>query len=205
MVPINGDKTSCLIDPGSTESFILPTMLSAGGLILDKTVSNPKFEGMAVFTPVINGVGGNLVAIQASRISTYLHLWSVPGVLPRRMWQHWPNPLTTFLHSGVNSTSARVLLLLVIPGHLLFLYTIDFIQAGHIPVTIIFTLFYLIAALIQVALLLYVADLIVRVTWRIGLDPDNFSIPYLTAIGDLLGTGFLALCFLIDWHVENSV
>ncbi|KAI4827634.1 hypothetical protein KUCAC02_031017 [Chaenocephalus aceratus] len=33
---------------------------SIGGLILDKTVSNPNFEGMAVFTPVINGVGGNL-------------------------------------------------------------------------------------------------------------------------------------------------
>lgn len=28
---------------------------SIGGLILDRTVSNPDFEGMAVFTPVING------------------------------------------------------------------------------------------------------------------------------------------------------
>lgn len=26
-----------------------------GGLILDKTVSDPNFAGMAVFTPVING------------------------------------------------------------------------------------------------------------------------------------------------------
>lgn len=47
----------------------------------------------------------------------------------------------------------------------------------------------------QVGILLYVADLIVRLMWRKGLDPDNFSIPYLTALGDLLGTGFLALCF----------
>ena len=43
--------------------------------------------------------------------------------------------------------------------------------------------------------MLYVADLIVRMMWRRSLDPDNFSIPYLTALGDLLGTGFLALCF----------
>lgn len=28
---------------------------SFGGLILDKTVSDPNFEGMAIFTPVING------------------------------------------------------------------------------------------------------------------------------------------------------
>lgn len=46
------------------------------------------------------GVGGNLVAIQASRISTYLHFWSVPGVLPFKMKEHWPNPCVTFFSSG---------------------------------------------------------------------------------------------------------
>lgn len=30
----------------------------------------------------VSGIGGNLVAIQASRISTYLHLHSIPGELP---------------------------------------------------------------------------------------------------------------------------
>ncbi|XP_078399236.1 solute carrier family 41 member 1-like [Cetorhinus maximus] len=198
-------QTREVLKSGWQPVLVAMSISSVGGLILDKTVTNPKFEGMAVFTPVINGVGGNLVAIQASRISTYLHLWSVPGVLPRRMWEHWPNPCTTFIRSGVNSTSARVLFLLVVPGHLLFLLTIHFLQAGHVTVTITFTAFYLIAALIQVGLLLYIADLIVRLTWRMGLDPDNFSIPYLTALGDLLGTGLLALCFLADWHVVNGV
>lgn len=47
----------------------------------------------------------------------------------------------------------------------------------------------------QVGILLYVAEAIVRLMWRKALDPDNFSIPYLTALGDLLGTGFLAVCF----------
>ena len=45
---------------------------SGGGFILDFALSgNP---GVAVFSPVINGVGGNLVAVFSSRISTYLHL-----------------------------------------------------------------------------------------------------------------------------------
>lgn len=44
---------------------------SMGGLILDYTVSN--YKGIAVFQLVINGVGGNLAAVQASRISTSLH------------------------------------------------------------------------------------------------------------------------------------
>ncbi|MEQ2307460.1 hypothetical protein AMECASPLE_018437 [Ameca splendens] len=96
---------------------------------------------------------------------------------------------------GVNSKSARVLLMLVIPGHLVFLYAISLLQGEEAPVTVAFTICYLCAALLQVAILLYVADLIVRLMWRRSLDPDNFSIPYLTALGDLLGTGFLALCF----------
>uniref|UniRef100_A0A8D0B071 Solute carrier family 41 member n=1 Tax=Salvator merianae TaxID=96440 RepID=A0A8D0B071_SALMN len=176
---------------------------SIGGLILDKTITNPNFEGMAVFTPVINGVGGNLVAIQASRISTFLHFWSMPGVLPHKMRQHWPNPCTTFFSSGVNSKSARVLILLVTPGHLLFLYTIHLFKAGHTALTFTFVTFYLMAAILQVAVLLYLADLIVRLMWRKGLDPDNFSIPYLTALGDLLGTGFLALCFYLVWLLNG--
>lgn len=52
------------------------------------------------------GVGGNLVAIQASRISTYLHFWSIPGVLPYKMRQHWPNPCITFFSAG-NTTAIR--------------------------------------------------------------------------------------------------
>lgn len=54
---------------------------SVGGCILDFAVS--RFSGIAVFQPVINGVGGNLVAVQASRISTYLHKRAKLGVLPR--------------------------------------------------------------------------------------------------------------------------
>ncbi|XP_076874854.1 solute carrier family 41 member 1 isoform X1 [Brachyhypopomus gauderio] len=175
--------------------LVAMSISSFGGLILDKTVSDPNFEGMAVFTPVINGVGGNLVAIQASRISTYLHYWSVPGVLPYKLRQDWPNPCVTFFSSGVNSKSARVLFLLVVPGHLVFLFAIRALHGGEATITLTFTCCYLCAALLQVGILLYLADLIVRLTWRKGLDPDNFSIPYLTALGDLLGTGFLALCF----------
>lgn len=38
---------------------------------MDYTISS--YKGIAVFQLVINGVGGNLVAVQASRISTSLH------------------------------------------------------------------------------------------------------------------------------------
>ena len=44
-------------------------------------------------------------------------------------------------------------------------------------------------------MLLYTATWLVPLIWIKGADPDNVAIPYLTAIGDLLGTGFLALAF----------
>ncbi|XP_056323729.1 solute carrier family 41 member 1 [Danio aesculapii] len=183
--------------------IIAMAISSVGGLILDKTVSNPNFAGMAVFTPVINGVGGNLVAVQASRISTYLHMNALPIAEPNPAPRKCPTPWGTFFGSGVNSRSAKVLFLLVAPGHLVFLYTINSMRGGHTTLTYIFIAFYLAAALLQVIILLYLADWMVNWMWRRGMDPDNFSIPYLTALGDLLGTGFLALCFHILWLIGD--
>ncbi|XP_038605328.1 solute carrier family 41 member 1 isoform X2 [Tachyglossus aculeatus] len=183
--------------------IIAMAISSVGGLILDKTVSDPNFAGMAVFTPVINGVGGNLVAVQASRISTYLHMNGIPGESSEPGPRRCPSPCTTFFSSDVNSRSARVLFLLVVPGHLVFLYTISCMQGGHTTLTLIFIIFYMTAALLQVLILLYIADWMVHWMWGRGLDPDNFSIPYLTALGDLLGTGLLALSFHILWLIGD--
>ncbi|XP_066559271.1 solute carrier family 41 member 1 [Amia ocellicauda] len=183
--------------------IIAMAISSVGGLILDKTVSNPNFAGMAVFTPVINGVGGNLVAVQASRISTYLHMSSVPGLELGHTRHRCPTPCNTFFGSSVNSRSSRVLFLLVVPGHLVFLYTINSMQAGHTTLTSIFVAFYMTAALLQVLILLYFADWMVNWMWSRGMNPDNFSIPYLTALGDLLGTGFLALSFHVLWLIGD--
>ncbi|XP_028388672.1 solute carrier family 41 member 2 [Phyllostomus discolor] len=175
---------------------------SIGGLILDTTVSDPNLAGIVVYTPVINGIGGNLVAIQASRISTYLHLHSIPGELPDEPKGCYC-PFRTFFGPGVNNKSAQVLLLLVIPGHLIFLYTIHLMKSGHTSLTVIFVVVYLFAALLQVFTLLWIADWMVHHFWRKGKDPDSFSIPYLTALGDLLGTALLALSFHFLWLIGD--
>ncbi|XP_053723801.1 solute carrier family 41 member 1-like isoform X1 [Synchiropus splendidus] len=195
MIACQSQPIKAVLKSGWQPVILAMSISSIGGLILDKSVSNPDYEGMAVFTPVINGVGGNLVAIQASRMSTYLHYWSVPGSLPLKMAASCPGPCDTFCSSDVNSKSARVLVILVVPGQLLFLYTIHLLQGGHTAMTATFIACYLAAAVLQVVILLSAAALVVRWLWRKGLDPDNFSIPYLTALGDLLGTGLLALSF----------
>ncbi|XP_051978693.1 solute carrier family 41 member 2 [Xyrauchen texanus] len=179
----------------SWEPIVTAMVISSlGGLILDRTISDPNLEGIVVYTPVINGVGGNLVSIQASRIATYLHFHCTLGELPDDAKRCYC-PCRSFCAKGPNGRSAQVLLALAIPGHLVFFYTIYLIQGSPTPPTPVFISFYLAAAFTQVFLLLCTADVMVNCLWRYGRDPDSFSIPYLTALGDLLGIAFLALCF----------
>ena len=44
----------------------------------------------------------------------------------------------------------RILLLLVVPGHLIFSFTISLLEAGHTIPTFLFVITYLAAALLQV-------------------------------------------------------
>lgn len=56
----------------------------------------------------------------------------------------------------------------------------------------------------QVVTLLCIADCMVHSIWSSGKDPDSFSIPYLTALGDLLGTALLALSFHFLWVIGDQ-
>lgn len=47
------------------------------------------------------GAGGNLVAIQASKISTYLHRFGKKGVLPANTLMYYLNPLKVFFGKGL--------------------------------------------------------------------------------------------------------
>ena len=108
----------------------------------------------------------------------------------------------------------------MIPGHLLFSFTISLLEAGHTVPTFLFVVTYLAAALLQVSkdcnfqqfiiqaisshvnafqvcLLLHICRILVPFLWGRGTDPDSAAIPYLTALGDLLGGGLLAVTFVL--------
>lgn len=72
--------THDVVGTGWFPIIIAMTISSAGGFIFDFAVG--IFETIAVFQPIINGVGSNLVAVQASRISTYFHQRCEMGSLP---------------------------------------------------------------------------------------------------------------------------
>ncbi|KAG8186589.1 hypothetical protein JTE90_020880 [Oedothorax gibbosus] len=167
-----------------------------GGFILEKSVS--QFKGFAIFQPVINGAAGDLVAIQASRISTYFHQNSAkPGARPPDGSALCVSPWAAFFGKGPHSRTALILLAMVIPGHLLFGYGITLIKGGDTVLTPTFLPIYLASAFIQITLLLYIAQCMIQILWRLKIDPDNSAIPLLTTLGDFSGICCLTIAFYI--------
>ncbi|CAD1478192.1 unnamed protein product, partial [Heterotrigona itama] len=163
---------------------------SCGGLILEFMVS--RFENLTVFQPVINGVGGNLVAVQASRISTALHKQAELGTLLIPPGHTHPvifiTPIANFFGKG----------------HIIFIYLINYMKDGNTSLTPLFVFVYLCAAMLQVAALLYIAYIMIHWMWKRKIDPDNSAIPYLTAMGDLLGISLLAIAFQFLYLVGDQ-
>ena len=95
--------------------------------------------------------------------------------------QHNTSQLFSFLDQ--NARAARVLLLLAIPGHLIFLAIISKLQAGHTTLTPIFTVAYLLVGFLQVSSLGRSLDgpwTVIEYDWLVccanfAMDDDEFS------------------------------
>ncbi|XP_043680825.1 solute carrier family 41 member 1-like isoform X3 [Vespula pensylvanica] len=198
--------TNDVLYSGWTPVMVAMLISSCGGLILEFMVS--RFENLTVFQPVINGVGGNLVAVQASRISTALHKQAELGTLLIPPGQTHPvifiTPIANFFGKGIHARTTRVLMSMVIPGHIIFIYLINYMKDGNASLTPLFVFVYLCAAVLQVAALLYIAYIMIHWMWKRKIDPDNSAIPYLTAMGDLLGISLLAIAFQFLYLVGDQ-
>ena len=198
--------TNNVLYSGWTPVMIAMLISSCGGLILEFMVS--RFENLTVFQPVINGVGGNLVAVQASRISTALHKQAEFGTLLIPPGHTHPvifiTPIANFFGKGMHARTTRVLMAMVIPGHIIFIYLINYMKDGNTSLTPLFVFVYLCAAMLQVAALLYIAYIMIHWMWKRKIDPDNSAIPYLTAMGDLLGISLLAIAFQFLYLVGDQ-
>ncbi|XP_031628354.1 solute carrier family 41 member 2 isoform X2 [Contarinia nasturtii] len=163
-----------------------------GGLVLDATVD--IFKGFVVFQPIINGIGGNLVSVQASKISTMLHQSSIIGIVPPHTTICEP-PHRALINGVPYARSAKILILMSIPGQIVFIFVADYIHVGHNTIGYTFVLSYLFVSLLQICTLLYIAHVMIHAMWKYKVDPDNSAIPFLTALGDLFGSCLLAMAF----------
>jgi len=139
---------------------------STAGLLLGASVERLD-GGVTVLLPLINGVGGNIAGIFASRTASSLHKREVKDVSRNTEW---------------------TLLLLTVPTHAFFLFAMSLLVSRERIFTTLFVSSYLTAALIQVGTLLVLAQVLADRAWQQGLDPDNHVVPYLTALGDAVGT-----------------
>lgn len=137
------------------------------------------FNGFVVFQPIINGIGGNLVSVQASKISTMLHQSSIIGIVPphtevcespwralvkggkyskhnatfRRITIHHLYSaicINFFFFAVPYAKTARILILMSIPGQILFIYAADYIHMTVSTIGLAFVMSYLTVSLIQV-------------------------------------------------------
>merc|ERR1712241_288559 len=215
----NNEHVSEVLRVGWTPVLMAMLIASGGGFVLEMAVEH--FKGVTLFAPVMNGSGGDLVGIQASRMTTYLNKMtnSLLGTFPEDDGKICRDPCSSLCgdippcskcqgeQKHPHAMPARVLLCLLFPGHILFIFIIFTVKILSTP-SFLFVFFYLIAATLQVAILLYLCNVLVYWMWSRGTDPDNAAIPYLTAIGDLIGTSLLAVAFIAlenigDTSLEN--
>jgi solute carrier family 41 len=121
-----------------------------GGIVLEQAVGN--FSGFVVFQPIINGIGGNLVSVQASKISTMLHQSSLPGLIPPHA-KIFELPWRALFHGTPYAKTARILILMSIPGQVLFIFVADYIHMRRSTIGAPFIAAYLLVSLVQVIFL----------------------------------------------------
>ncbi|XP_015782099.1 solute carrier family 41 member 1 [Tetranychus urticae] len=198
-IAYTNEYTRTIIGQGWVSIIMAMIISSLGGFIFDYGVVH--FKTIALFQPIINGVGANLVAVQASRISTYFHRRSCLGEFPTtedggKMKICTP-PHRAFFGSDPNAKTARLLLLMVVPGHIIYIVALKLILPRLIWITGMFLLAFMVVALVQVALLLYIAHVSVPLLWKFEYDPDNNAIPCLMSLGDLFGTALFTGAYII--------
>eukprot|EP00051_Salpingoeca_urceolata_P014546 m.185412 g.185412 ORF g.185412 m.185412 type:complete len:128 (-) comp18116_c0_seq7:79-462(-) len=86
---------------------------------------------------------------------------------------------------------------MLFPISMVFLTVIGALHFGHTSLTVQFFTGYFAAASFQIVVLLSVTRKLVVFIWNCKLDPDNVAIPFVTAMGDLVGTAALTAAFVV--------
>ncbi|KAF9935369.1 hypothetical protein FBU30_003159 [Linnemannia zychae] len=160
--------------------FSAMVIASTAGLTLERYIN--QFPGMAMISPVLNGLTGNIGSIYASRISTALH---------------------ANVQENYRSTE-KTLFLVHIPIEILFLTVISVLGLGDVQWSFSVVAGYTAVALTLVTISLVLAKAITRLFWKWGYDPDNYALPILTSLIDVLGTALLVVGFWALGYGKNG-
>jgi mgtE-like transporter len=144
-----------------------------------------SLPALLVVIPPLLSLSGSLAGILASRLSSKLHL----GLLEAKRGA-WRNMVEDLLLVYVLATGIFILLAVATEG-LSALLSID----G--PSTVRLFGVVMIAGLLATTLSNFVGYFGALLTYRFGLDPDNFGIPLVSSASDLLGAASLILAIVL--------
>ncbi|KAJ1764042.1 hypothetical protein GGH19_001993 [Coemansia sp. RSA 1807] len=149
---------------------------SVAGVIVERSAQ--RFPSMPALVPVVNGIGGNIGTVFASRISTSLH-----------------KQRGRFVASEHN-LSMIILLLINVPiqvGFLALRREFD----PELQINAMFLVAYTGATAVHGLSMLVVGRVACRWLWVRGYDPDDCVNPFITGTGDMLGAILLAIVFIV--------
>ncbi|OTF77168.1 solute carrier family 41-like protein [Euroglyphus maynei] len=177
-----------------------------GGVVMEKAFQNYKV--MSTFQPLVNGIGSNLVGIQTSRMSTFLHASAPKGLLPTSNPTPFVSPWFVFFSKDLHARMARLLMVVLVPAHLFYIAIIFTLQNTfdfNVAITGPFMSVYIIAVVLQLALLLYLAYISVFWAWKHRINPDNSAIPFTSALADVFGNCLMAIAFtFLKWINDDN-
>ncbi|KAI9273735.1 hypothetical protein BY458DRAFT_508086 [Sporodiniella umbellata] len=160
-----------LLFSGWTPILLAMLISSGAGLVLERYVE--RYQGLAMFTPILCGLAGNLGSIYASRISTCLH---------RGLQEKFKQV-------------ERILLMMNVPIQSLFLAIVWCVDIGHLDFTLAFAISYFLVSSLSTFFALKMGKYMTLTLWKYKYDPDNYVLPYLTAVMDVICTTLLVVSF----------
>ncbi|KAG6849380.1 hypothetical protein H0H93_008934 [Arthromyces matolae] len=175
-----------LLSQGWVPLFAAMLISSATGIVLDIFVS--RYEGFALLAILIGGLPGSAGSILISRLSTSLHVGAI--VLKT------PSPLSKREAPEPSSQLVIITLLVVtLPVYLIFLLILRGLNWLRLPIA--FVALSVLFFFVTVVIALYAAKYLTNFLWSKNCDPDVYALPIHSALVDLVGHVFLAICYEI--------
>ncbi|RWS20938.1 solute carrier family 41 member 2-like isoform X2, partial [Leptotrombidium deliense] len=132
------------------------------GFVLQNSVY--YFTMFGVYQIIMTGFGGDLVAVQCSRHSTFLHRTSTSPKLPESHPHIFITPWSMYFSNNLISRFALLLLLIAAPSQIPFLFITVLIEK-YAKATALFFITYSITSTTHVAVVVYIAFLFVQLMW----------------------------------------
>ncbi len=153
------------------------------GIFLEQSIPQLlAIPGILVFLPAFLALGGNLSSFVASRISTQLHLGTIAPEFTLRK-----NSLSEVLNVTLLS-----FFIFPVLGIVTF-FIQDAISSEHVSLIELVRVSWEAGLLTTLVVAIILGFSVSILSWRFNFDPDDITIPVLSAVADFVGIFFLIL------------